>query len=129
MPKAQSVTNLVYEQPLQGGDLLRVHPRVLRQRRGDGQRLRVGSYVNSVRYADFRRTIRGVAIHVALSHLNFERFARGRPPAVIVLGVAFILALLARLAADMSDTYFIHLGWAAAVWLGFVGPKLLRRSG
>jgi hypothetical protein len=44
-----------------------------------------------------------------------------------------LLALLARLAADFSDSYFGHLGWAAAlwllasaVWLAFLGPRLLR---
>jgi hypothetical protein len=45
-----------------------------------------------------------------------------------------LLALAARLAADASQTYFAHLAWAAgawiagsAVWLAFLGPKLLRR--
>lgn len=77
----------------------------------------------------------GVATHVALSHLNLEQLALGRPPAVIVLGAAFVVALCARLAADVSNTYFVHLGWAAAVWLvgsaawlAFFAPKLLRRS-
>jgi len=75
----------------------------------------------------------GVGTHVSLSHLNLEQLALGRPPAVIILGAAFIIALCARLAADASDTYFIHLGWAAAMWilgsaawLAFFGPKLLR---
>jgi uncharacterized protein involved in response to NO len=75
----------------------------------------------------------GVATHVALGHLNMEQLALGRPPAVIILGAAFVVALLARLAADASDTYFIHLGWASAmwifgsaVWLFFFGPKLMR---
>ncbi len=75
----------------------------------------------------------GVATHVSLSHLpNLERFALGRPPAIVVLGVAMVLALLARLGADFSAGYFTHLAWAsalwiagAAVWLGFLGPKLL----
>ena len=77
----------------------------------------------------------GVATHVALSHLNLPELASGNPAAVVVLGVTFVVALLARLAADASNTYFIHLGWAAAlwligsaVWLAFLGPKLLRRS-
>jgi hypothetical protein len=75
-----------------------------------------------------------VATHVTLSHLDLEAAALGRPPAVIVLGAAFLLAMFARLAADISHTYFDHLGWAAAiwligsaVWLAFVGPKLWRR--
>ncbi|MGH7742914.1 MAG: NnrS family protein [Candidatus Eiseniibacteriota bacterium] len=77
----------------------------------------------------------GVATHVAFSHLGLEQLALGRPLAVAVLGGALLLALLARLAADVSETYFVHLGWAAAVWLlgsavwlAFLGPKLLRRS-
>jgi len=76
----------------------------------------------------------GVATHVAMSHLNMEKLALGRPPAVIALGVAFALAMAARLAADASNTYFVHLGWASAmwiagsaVWLIFLGPRLLRR--
>lgn len=53
---------------------------------------------------------------------------------MIALGVTFVLAMLARVAADASDTYFAHLGWAAgawlvgsAVWLAYFAPKLLRR--
>jgi uncharacterized protein involved in response to NO len=75
----------------------------------------------------------GVGTHVALSHLNMEQLAFGRPPAVIILGAAFLIALCARLAADSSDTYFLHIGWAAAVWilgsavwLGFFGSKMVR---
>jgi uncharacterized protein involved in response to NO len=74
-----------------------------------------------------------VATHVSLAHLGLERLAAGRPPAVVVLGICFGLALAARVAADVSNTYFDHLGWAAAcwilgsaVWLGFLGPRLLR---
>ena len=75
-----------------------------------------------------------VATHVSLGHLGLERLASGRPPAVVALGICFGLALAARVAADASHTYFDHLGWAAAcwilgsaVWLGFLGPRLLRR--
>ncbi len=74
-----------------------------------------------------------VGSHVAMSHLDMEQLALGRPPAVIILGAAFLIALSARLAADASNTYYIHLGWAAAVWiagtavwLAFFGPKMLR---
>jgi uncharacterized protein involved in response to NO len=76
----------------------------------------------------------GVATHVSLSHLDMQRFALGRPPAIIVMGAAFLLALFIRFTADASDTYFRHLGWASALWifgsgawLAFLGPKLLRR--
>jgi uncharacterized protein involved in response to NO len=78
----------------------------------------------------------GVGTHVALSHLGMEHLALKRPLAVIVLGAAFLIALAARLAADMSHTYFIHLGWAAAVWifgtavwLIWLGPRMLRQQG
>jgi uncharacterized protein involved in response to NO len=81
----------------------------------------------------FSLLVFGVASHVAMSHLDMEQLALGRPAAVVVLGTAFLIALAARLAADMSNTYFIHLGWAAAVWilgsgiwLAFFGPKMLR---
>jgi uncharacterized protein involved in response to NO len=74
-----------------------------------------------------------VATHVSLAHLGLEQLASGRPPAVVVLGICFGLALAARVAADVSYTYFDHLGWAAAcwifgsaVWLGFLCPRLLR---
>ena len=80
----------------------------------------------------FSLLVFGVATHVALSHFNLEQLGLGRPPAVIVLGAAILIALGARLAADYSDTYFLHLGWAAAtwilgsaVWLVFFCSKLL----
>ena len=76
----------------------------------------------------------GVATHVALGHLGLEEASRGHPRFVVVLAVAFLLAMLARVAADASQTYFEHLGAAAAVWivgsavwLAFLGPKLLAR--
>lgn len=75
----------------------------------------------------------GVATHVALGHLNMERLGLGRPPAVIILGAAFMIALIMRLMADASDAYFGHLGWAAAIWIAgsaawliFFGPKMMR---
>lgn len=74
-----------------------------------------------------------VATHVTLSHLGPEELARGRPPAVVAVAVGILLAMLARVAADWSDAYFVHLGWAAglwiagsAAWLAFFGPRLLR---
>jgi uncharacterized protein involved in response to NO len=75
-----------------------------------------------------------VATHVTFAHLGLEELASARPPAVLVLGVTFVLAMLARVAADASHTYFAHLGWAAgtwiagsAIWLAFLGPRLLGR--
>ena len=76
----------------------------------------------------------GVATHVSLSHLDLTTLALGAPRAVAVLGSTVLVAMLARVAADVSDSYFQHLGWAAALWLvgsgawlAFLGPKLLRR--
>ena len=81
----------------------------------------------------FSLLVFGVGSHVAMSHLNMEQLALGRPPAVIIMGAAFLIALSARLAADASNAYYVHLGWAAAVWivgsavwLAFFGPKMLR---
>ena len=75
----------------------------------------------------------GVATHVTVSHLDMLDLALGRPPVVIALGAAFLFALIARLAADASETYFAHLGWAAGIWilgsagwLAYFGPKLMR---
>lgn len=75
----------------------------------------------------------GVATHVSLGHLGLESLGLGRPPAVVALAAGLALALMARLAADWSESYFAHLGWAAAcwiagsaVWLVFLGPHFLR---
>ena len=75
----------------------------------------------------------GVATHVSFGHLGLGEVRR-HPPVVVALVAGLFLALLARLAADWSDTYFAHLGWAAgawmvgtAVWLAVLGPRLLGR--
>ncbi len=75
-----------------------------------------------------------VATHVTLGHLDLDEESRGRPPAVVALAFGIIAAMAARVAADASNSYFVHLGWAAgawivgtAIWLAYVGPKLLRR--
>ena len=76
------------------------------------------------------------ATHVVLGHLSLEQSGQRRSVAVVVMGVAFVLALCGRLAADVSHTYFDHLAWSAgvwivgsAVWLGYFGWTLLRRNG
>lgn len=77
----------------------------------------------------------GVATHVSLGHLGLEPLGLGRPPAVVALAAGLGLALVARLAADLSDTYFAHLGSAAglwivgsAVWLVFFAPHFAGRK-
>jgi len=75
-----------------------------------------------------------VATHVVLGHTDAPELGMRLPPAIVATAVALLLALLARLAADWSESYFEHLGWASAswiagtlVWLLFVAPKLARR--
>jgi uncharacterized protein involved in response to NO len=77
----------------------------------------------------------GVATHVSFGHLGLDRLSAGRPPAVVALAVGFLLALMARLAADASSSYFDHLAWAAGcwllgsgIWLAFLVPYFLRRT-
>ncbi len=77
----------------------------------------------------------GVATHVALSHLNLDREREGSPAAIIVMATGLILAMLGRVTADWTATYFPHLGAAAAAWLvgtaawlAFLGPRLLGRE-
>jgi uncharacterized protein involved in response to NO len=74
-----------------------------------------------------------VATHVVLAHLDATAESLGWPPAVGALALGILLAMAARVAADASETYFVHLGWAAGawitgtlVWLGYVVPKILR---
>lgn len=76
----------------------------------------------------------GVASHVSMAHLGLEALALARPWPVVVLAVTFALTLVTRLAADVSDAYFEHLGWAAAfwlvgsaAWLAFFGPLFVWR--
>ena len=78
----------------------------------------------------------GVATHVSLSHLpGMEAQREGSPTAVKVMGAGILIAMLGRVVADWTATYFPHLGAAAAAWLvgsaawlAFLGPKLLRRE-
>lgn len=76
----------------------------------------------------------GIATHVSLSHLEaLAPLALTSPRPVRAVATLLTLALLARLAADASNTYFDHLAWAAGlwiaaslIWLAFLGPHLLR---
>lgn len=80
----------------------------------------------------FSLLVLAVGAHVALSHGGREA-ARDRTPwPVPVWATGIALALLARLAADWSNTYFDHLASAAiawiagsGVWLAFVAPALV----
>lgn len=77
-----------------------------------------------------------VATHVILGHLELTAESLGWPGPVIALALGILGAAAARVAADMSESYFTHLGWAAllwisgsAIWLGYVVPRLLRDGG
>lgn len=59
----------------------------------------------------------GVATHVTASHLELPVLRDGRSPVTAILAVAMVLALGARVVADATQTYFGHLGAAAAVWM------------
>ena len=72
----------------------------------------------------FGVSVFGVATHVSLSHLGMEKLALGRPWPVVVIALTFALAALTRVLADAADTYFEHLGWAAALWLIGSAPWL-----
>jgi hypothetical protein len=76
----------------------------------------------------------GVGHWLLYGHLGFGDEALGRPRPVVVLAIAIALTLLARVAADTSQSYFEHLASAAlcwivgsAVWLVWLAPRLLRR--
>jgi uncharacterized protein involved in response to NO len=75
----------------------------------------------------------GVATHVSVSHLDMEAVRDGSPAAIWVVGAGILIAMLGRVVADWSGTYFAHLGASAAAWLvasvawlAFLGPKLVR---
>ena len=79
------------------------------------------------------------SLGVGLDNVRFEAFPTELrvvplPPAAL-MGLGLLLAMLGRVVADWSDTYFEHLGAAAlawllgsAAWLAFVAPKMLRRG-
>ena len=82
----------------------------------------------------FSTLVFAVVTHVSLGHLGLESLMSGCPRSVILLAAGLTLALASRLAADVSHTYFAHLGWAAAcwiagstAWLAALAPRLWRR--
>jgi hypothetical protein len=73
-----------------------------------------------------------VASHVTYGHLGLAAQRDGAPVAVVLVGAGLVLALLARVTADWSASYFAHIGAAAiawlagtAGWLALLGPRLL----
>lgn len=73
-----------------------------------------------------------VASHVTYGHLGLEPQRDGAPAAVVLVAAGLVLALLARVTADWSESYFAHIGAAAVAWLfgtvgwlALLGPRLL----
>ena len=58
-----------------------------------------------------------VATHVTAAHLELVGLRDGRSPLVAVVAVASLVAMVGRVTADATDTYFEHLAAAAAVWI------------
>ena len=58
-----------------------------------------------------------VATHVTAAHLELVGLRDGRSPLVAVVAVSSLVAMLGRVTADATDTYFEHLAAAAAVWI------------
>src|SRR5262249_18092888 len=76
-----------------------------------------------------------VATHVTASHLDLPRLRDGRSPLVAGVATAVLLAMLGRVTADATHTYFEHLAsagavWIAgtAVWVGALLPRWLARG-
>jgi uncharacterized protein involved in response to NO len=58
-----------------------------------------------------------VATHVTASHLALPWLRDGRPRVLAILGGATVLALVVRVLADATHTYFLHLGIAGSIWI------------
>lgn len=76
-----------------------------------------------------------VGAHVVLGHAGREDLRDGNPWPVVTVGALVVVAMLGRVVADWSETYFAHVASAAAtwlaasaLWLAYLGPKL-RREG
>lgn len=75
-----------------------------------------------------------VATHVTYAHVpGLDALMLTSHRAIVWMGVLVVLAVFSRVAADLSHTYYEHLGSAAllwmlgsGIWLMFLGPKLLR---
>jgi uncharacterized protein involved in response to NO len=58
-----------------------------------------------------------VASHVTASHLDLPRLRDGRSPLVAGVAGAVLVAMLGRVTADATQTYFEHLASAGVVWI------------
>jgi uncharacterized protein involved in response to NO len=62
-----------------------------------------------------------VATHVTASHLDLPELRDGRAPLVAITAGAILVAMLGRVTADATQTYFEHLASAGAVWIAGTG--------
>ena len=57
------------------------------------------------------------ATHVTAAHLELPAIRDGRAPIVAVVGGAVLAAMVGRVMADVTGTYFEHLTWAGGIWI------------
>lgn len=62
-----------------------------------------------------------VATHVTAAHLELPALRDGRAPIVAVVAGAVLAAMVGRVVADITDTYFEHLAWAGVIWIAGTG--------
>ena len=58
-----------------------------------------------------------VATHVTAAHLDLPDLRDGRSPVVAIVALAILTAMVGRVIADATDTYFEHLAAAGGVWI------------
>jgi uncharacterized protein involved in response to NO len=75
-----------------------------------------------------------VATHVTAAHLELESIRDGRSRLVAIVAGASLVAMLGRVTADATRTYFEHLAasgaiWivGSAIWLGTLAPRWFGR--
>jgi uncharacterized protein involved in response to NO len=62
-----------------------------------------------------------VATHVTAAHLELPALRDGRSPIVAVVAGGVLAAMVGRVLADITDTYFEHLAWAGIYWIAGTG--------
>lgn len=58
-----------------------------------------------------------VATHVTAAHLELPDIRDGRSPVVAIVAVAILAAMVGRVIADATGSYFEHLAAAGGVWI------------
>jgi hypothetical protein len=67
-----------------------------------------------------------VGTHVTAAHLELPAIRDGRAPVVAVVAGTVLAAMVGRLMADVTDTYFEHLAWAGGLWIAGTAVWVLR---